>query len=240
MMQLPAENSASAAHDPTQTLLGVFGGTFDPVHYGHLRLAEEAREALDLRSVLWIPAGQPPLRQAPAATAAQRLAMLRLALAGNAAFELDDTEAREPAPSYSITTLERLRLAQGAEQPLVLLLGVDAFLGLPNWHRWRELLTFAHIAVATRPGYALDVCNSHQLAEPLASELHARLRQRTDDLKTAAAGYIVSFEMTPLAISATLIRERLSRGASVRYLLPDTVLDYIALNSLYRSAPHGY
>lgn len=131
--------------------LGLFGGTFDPVHLGHLRLAEEAREALGLASVRWIPAGQPPHRGAPRLSGAHRLAMVRLAVAGNPAFQVDGAEVESPGPSYTVTTLERLRRELGPEQPLVLLLGADAFAGLPGWHRWQALLGLAHLVVLHRP-----------------------------------------------------------------------------------------
>ncbi len=212
------------------TLLGVLGGTFDPIHLGHLRLAEEAREALGLERVRLIPAGDPPHRAAPRCAAADRLAMVRLAAAGNPALEVDDGEVLARRKSYTVSTLERLRAELGAQCPLVLILGADAFAGLPAWHRWQELIGLAHFAVATRSGY------DHP-GVALAPELDTLWRERQGaaaDLRTAAAGRIVAFDMTPLAISASLVRERLRAGASARYLLPDSVLDYIGLNRLYR------
>ena len=136
--------------------LGILGGTFDPVHYGHLRLAEQAREQLGLAEVRWIPAGRPAHRGTPRSAPSHRVEMVRLAIAGNPAFHLDDAEAQSSAPSYSVPTLERLRGELGARRPLVLLLGAHAFLGLESWHRWRELFNLAHIAVATRPRSPLD------------------------------------------------------------------------------------
>jgi nicotinate-nucleotide adenylyltransferase len=133
--------------------LGIFGGTFDPIHYGHLRLAETAREALGLEGVRLIPAGQPPHRATPGASGAHRLAMARLAAADNPAFEVDPAEVEAAQASFTILTLERLRATLGTDRPLVLLLGVDAFLGLPTWRRWTELFDLAHVAVANRPGY---------------------------------------------------------------------------------------
>ena len=123
--------------------LGLFGGTFDPIHYGHLRLAETAREALGLERVRFIPAGRPPHRGTPGASGTDRLAMARLATADNPAFEVDPAEVDAAQASFTILTLERLRLALGPQRPLVLLLGVDAFLGLPGWKRWTELFDFA-------------------------------------------------------------------------------------------------
>lgn len=220
--------------------IGILGGTFDPVHYGHLRLAEEAREALQLHSVLWIPAGQPPHRDTPQTAAAHRLEMVRLAIEANPAFALDDAEVRSTAPSYTVITLERLRAQHGPAQPLVLLLGVDAFLGLATWKRWSELFRLAHIAVANRPGYPLQ---ARSLAAPLAAEFHVRVRDDAAALRGAPAGCIVPFDMTLLGISATRIRAGFENGASCRYLLPEEVKEYIEMHRLYRPAqsmPHGH
>ena len=210
--------------------LGLLGGTFDPVHYGHLRLAEEAREALDLDEVRWIPAGRPPHRQAPRVAASHRLEMVRQAVAGNPAFTVDDAETASGEPSYTVATLERLRAEQGA-RPLLLLMGADAFLGLAAWHRWRDLFALAHIGVATRPGVELSPAD---LPAELAAACAGRLDDAPDALKTAPAGRVVRFAMTPLAISASLLRARLAAGRSARYLLPDPVREYIDRQQLYR------
>ncbi|ANQ86767.1 nicotinate-nucleotide adenylyltransferase [Azoarcus olearius] len=215
--------------------LGLLGGTFDPIHLGHLRLAEEAREALTLDGVRLIPAGEPPHRAAPSSTAADRLAMARLAIAGNPRFEVDDGEVRASRKSYTVLTLERLRAELGADRPLVLILGADAFEGLPGWHRWQALFDLAHIAVANRPGYAP---HGRRWPAVLSAELDAACRDRhsTDpaDLRAAPAGRVIAFDMTPLAISASHIRDLIGAGTSPRYLLPDSVLDYIDLHHLYR------
>ncbi len=210
--------------------LGLFGGTFDPVHYGHLRLAEEARSSLALDQVLWIPAGQPPHRDAPRTAAHHRLAMARLAIAGNPGFALDQAEVLTAAPSYTVTSLERLRSLHGPKKPLVLLLGADAFAGLTLWHRWRDLFALAHLAVATRPSYPLE---SSLLPPMLESEFSTRLRRDAQALRLAPAGCIVPFSITALDISGTVIRGALTTSRSARYLLPDPVLDYIAEHSLY-------
>lgn len=212
--------------------LGLFGGTFDPVHLGHLRLAEEAREALGLASVRWIPAGQPPHRGAPRLSGAHRLAMVRLAVAGNPAFQVDGAEVESPRPSYTVTTLERLRRELGPEQPLVLLLGADAFAGLPGWHRWQALLGLAHLVVLHRPGYALA---ASALAPELGQLLAARQTGDPARLAGAPAGAILALPMTQLDISATHIRQLLAAGRSARYLLPPAVLDYIDQHQLYRN-----
>ena len=212
--------------------LGLFGGTFDPVHFGHLRLAEEAILHLGLGGVRWMPAGQPPHRGTPQVTAAQRLAMVRLATAGNARFAVDASEVEAGAPSYTVHTLERLRAELGPGQPLVLLVGADAFAGFATWHRWRDILDLAHIAVSHRPGFPVEAAS---LPEELASQFNNRRQVDAGALKASPGGGITTFAMTQLAISATQIRKLLSNGLSARYLLPDSVLDYIRAHSLYRN-----
>lgn len=222
----------------TSDALGLLGGTFDPIHLGHLRLAEEAREHLALQRVRLIPAGQPPHRNAPGSNADDRLAMAHLAVAGNAGLEVDDGEVRTAQPSYTVLTLERLRAELGPQRPLVLILGADAFAGLPSWHRWQELFTLAHIAVANRPGYEHPASDGPSWPETLAPELIAACRNRhikdPSALHLTPCGRVIPFTMTPLAISATLIRELIGSGRSARYLLQDSVLDYIASRNLYR------
>ncbi len=213
--------------------LGLFGGTFDPIHYGHLRLAEEAIAHLGLGGVRWIPAGNPPHRGTPQVTAEQRLAMVLRSTADNPRFSVDPAEVEAAAPSYTVHTLERLRRELGPQQPLVLLVGADAFAGLASWHRWQDLFALAHIAVSHRPGFPVEISSlSPQLAEVFA----ARRLDDVGQLGKAPAGGIVSFAMTQLAISATQIRKLLTNGLSARYLLPDSALDYIHSHSLYRNA----
>ncbi|MDD2883837.1 MAG: nicotinate-nucleotide adenylyltransferase [Dechloromonas sp.] len=218
--------------DPVAGPLGLFGGTFDPVHYGHLRLAEEAISHLGLQGVRWIPAGQPPHRAQPGVTAAQRLAMVLRSTADNQQFFVDAAEVEADAPSYTVHTLERLRRELGAERSLVLLLGADAFAGLPTWHRWSDILELAHIAVSHRPGFPIAANN---LSPVLAEAFRRRRPAAEEQLKSRPAGAIATFAMTQLAISATQIRQLLANGLSARYLLPDTVLDYIRAHSLYRN-----
>ncbi len=206
--------------------IGVFGGTFDPVHYGHLRLAEEMAESIKLDRVLFIPAGQPPHRSAPRTAATHRFEMVRRAIDGNPRFVADVREVTSPRPSYTVDTLTALRAELGDDQPLWLLLGADAFLDLPSWHEWRRLFDLAHIAVAQRPGAPLML--SDAMPEPLKGEVLPRLVA-----SGLAAGTVRLCAMTPLAISATAIRDTLARQGSVRYLLPDAVLDYIHEQKLY-------
>ncbi|MDB5888670.1 MAG: nicotinic acid mononucleotide adenylyltransferase [Rhodocyclales bacterium] len=227
------EPSSSA---PLGTPLGILGGTFDPIHVAHLRLAQEALEACALGSVRFIPAGRPMHRHQPGASAADRLEMVRLALSGYTQFELDESEVLSEQPSYTVPTLERLRLNYGAQRPLVLLLGAEAFLGLSRWHRWRELFALAHIAVATRPGHVIEFTGTRTnmgAQSELANEFQTRYTHSANALSASPAGRISHFAMTPLEISATAIRARLAAGTSPRFLVPDKVLDYIQAHRLY-------
>jgi nicotinate-nucleotide adenylyltransferase len=211
--------------------IGILGGTFDPVHHGHLRLAEEAAEACALERVLLIPAASPNLRAAPATPAQHRLAMVRLAAQSNPRLDVDAREIARPGTSYTVDTLRELRADMGAERPLGLLLGADAFLRLPAWSRWRELFGLAHVVVAARPGY--DLAAHARAAGEIAGEWQNRHIDNPRALAARPAGSIARIDIPLLEISATDLRARMSRGASVRYLLPDAVVDYIAAHRLY-------
>ena len=212
--------------------LGIFGGTFDPIHFGHLRLAQELAEGLALAEVRFIPAGCPPHRGKPGVSATQRLDMVRLAIAGNERFVLDEREILKQAPSYAVETLAELRRELGGTRPLCLFLGADAFMGLATWHRWQELFDYAHIVVAQRPGFS-SMAWEDNMPEALKKELHQRLQTSPQVLRETPAGAIVMFSITALDISATYIRNAIKSGKSPRYLLPDAVLQYIQQNHLY-------
>lgn len=210
--------------------LGIFGGTFDPVHYGHLRLAEEARSHFGLAQVLWVPAGRPALRNPPQTSPADRLDMVRSAIAGNPNFAVDASEVTADGPSYTVDTLKRLRAEHGPQRPLVLLLGADAFARLEGWHRWQDLFDLAHIAVATRPGHPLKVGAGGTALDHVFGARYGAAA----DIATAPGGFIVPFTIRALDISATALRGYLAAGESPRYLAPDAVLDYIHRHQLYR------
>jgi len=213
--------------------VGIFGGTFDPIHHGHLRLAEEVAESAKLGEVRFMPSGTPPHRTRPGADAADRVAMARLAVAGNPRFSVDDRETRRAGPGYTVDTLTELRSELGLSRPLALLLGADAFLELATWHRWRALFDLAHIVVAYRPGFPIDTWQA-RMPEPLAHEYAARHMHQPLAVHLAPAGGIAAVSMTGLDISATFVRNAIAAGASARYLLPDSVLDYIRSRGLYR------
>jgi len=212
--------------------IGLLGGTFDPIHFGHLRLAEELAEILQLDQVRFIPAGQPPHRGQPRAAAQHRLEMVRRAVTGNPRFVLDARELQRDSPSYSVDTLTALRAELAAETPLVLFMGGDAFLGLTSWHQWRQLFDLAHIAVAHRPGYSLASWED-ALPDTLRTCLSTRRCEHAADILEKPAGRVFLHTITQLDISASQIRYRALRGQSLRYLLPDPVIDYINENRLY-------
>ncbi len=212
--------------------IGILGGTFDPIHFGHLRLAQEVADQLQLAEVRFMPGGTPPHRAAPSASAVDRLAMVQLAVAGNPLFNVDAREATSTAPSYTVDTLTALRAEVGTAQSLVLLLGADVFLDLATWSRWHQLFELAHIAVAYRPGFPVDTWQA-RMPQPLAAEYNARLVHQSFALHVAPAGGIAVLPIAELDISATLIRETTRRGHSTRYLLPDYIYQYIQEHKLY-------
>ncbi len=185
--------------------VGILGGSFDPVHNAHLAIARTALEGLGLAKLLWIPSGTPPHREAPVASAADRAAMVRLAIAGEPRYELDERELRKATPGYTVETLEDLRAELGREADLVLLIGADQHARLSTWHRWKDLFSLARIAVFARPGEALGDTSR-----------------------------VTVVPMQPLDISSTALRKAFADGQVPRGLVPDAVLDYIQSHRLYR------
>ena len=212
--------------------IGILGGTFDPIHNGHLRLAQEALEQCELAAVRIIPAGIPPHRTEPHADVEHRLEMTRLAVAGNAAFVLDEREIHRNGPSYTVDTLTSLRSELGGEQPLCLLMGGDAFLQLDTWHEWEQLFELAHIVVIQRNGRPLGNLIGQASVE-LREAYQARLAPTPGALHEVPAGRIAAIDMPALEISATGIRNRCAQGRSLRYLVPDAVAEYIQTHHLY-------
>ncbi len=211
-----------------QVPLAILGGTFDPVHIGHLRVALEAADALGAELRL-MPASIPPHREQPIATGPQRVAILQAALAGQHRLRLDERELSRPGRSYTIDTLIELRDEIGADRSLVLLLGRDAFCGLPSWHRWRDLFDYAHIGVLSRPGHV------SAMPDELASEVSSRFIPAASLVDHCAFGKVFDIAVSPLEISATAIRELLAHGSDPRYLLPDAVVNDSSLLEPYSS-----
>ena len=217
--------------------LGIVGGTFDPIHYGHLRLAAEVAVALELAEVRMIPAGIPPHRPPPVASGADRLAMAELGCGEFTRLVADGREVARPGPSYTVATLQSLH-AEDVTRPLALIIGSDAFAGLTLWHRWEQIFTLAHLVVVERPGApALP----DAAPAPLQEQWHRRMTTDPSRLSRQLSGAIVRQSVTPQPISATEIRTALAAGAPgharIRGLLPAAVLAYIDRNQLYRSLP---
>ena len=211
--------------------IGILGGTFDPIHYGHLRPALEMLETLQLAEVRFIPCRIPAHRATPLITAEQRLTLVQRSIADQPGFVADDRELRRDGPSYMVDTLASLRDDLGDDIPLCLILGADAFRGLPSWHRWQQLSELAHIVVMQRPGALSSL-------PPVLEELIAlRAIQDSVALCRKPAGNILFQWVTQLHISATQIRALLGHGQSPRYLLPEAALAYIHDRALYRSWP---
>lgn len=208
-------------------MIGILGGTFDPVHYAHLRCALELQQSLGLEQVRFVPCRMPPHRGAPFATPEQRLAMLELAIADQAGFVADARELRREGPSYTVDTLASLREEFGST-PLCLILGMDAFLGLDTWHRWERLAGLAHIVAMRRPGRDVAAASA-----PIRALLEERLVEEPQQLRHSPAGCVMLWTVTQIEISGTRIRDLVARGRNVRYLLPDRVLDYIRRERLY-------
>jgi nicotinate-nucleotide adenylyltransferase len=214
------------AADPMGAPIGLFGGTFDPIHYGHLRTAFELLQKLNLSEVVFIPAGQPPHREVPLAPAALRLEMVRAAAAGQPGFSVDDREVAREGRSYSVDTLRELR-QQYPRRPLCLLLGMDAFLGIPAWHRWLELFELCHVVVARRPGW--DVPIEGTLGQLLAQRGTTELIE----LHRSIAGRILVQAVTQLEIASSDLRALLLSGGDLRYLVPEAVRAIIERTGCY-------
>lgn len=208
-------------------MIGLLGGTFDPIHFGHLRTALDVMEALDLEQVRFIPAPRPRLRDQPIASTDQRIEMLRLAIQDQSGFVLDACELHREGPSYTIDTLRHCRADVGDKESLVLIMGSDAFAKLTRWHEWENLFNYAHIAVMMRPESDLNESDFP------AGWLKSHQISTVSLLGDTPAGKVITVPVTQLAISATDIRRRLGEGQSVRYLLPESVREYLEKHRLY-------
>jgi len=226
--------ASQTRRDEADGPIGIFGGTFDPIHYGHLRTGFELLQALKLAELRFMPAGNPPHRERTIASNEQRLEMVRAATQGQAGFIVDDREMRKSGPSYTVETLAELR-REHPLRPLCLVIGMDAFLGLPKWHQWRELLELAHLVVAHRPGWRAPGLG------PLGALLVDRGTGRVLDLHEARSGRIYIHAVTQLEISSTELRALIQDGRDPRYLMPDGVRKIIMDTGCYarKDEPRG-
>ena len=218
------------ANDSNMGPMGIFGGTFDPIHYGHLRTALELLEGLSLEEVRFIPCGLQPLRDGLTAPSETRLSMVRAAVESEARFSVDTRELGRRGPSYSIDTLTELR-AEHEDRSLCFLLGMDAFLGLPDWHRWEEMIGLVHIVVAHRPGWQVPVDGE------LGDLVRKHATKASQDLLVQRCGRIFLTPVTQLAISASGLRGLIGVGLDPRYLVPEPVRAIIQETECYAEEP---
>ena len=216
--------------------IAIFGGTFDPIHVGHLRSAIEVAEYLELDSVRLVPASQPAHRATPSCSLEQRLQMLRLAVDNESLLQIDDRECNRSGPSYMVDTLFSLRDEFGSEVPVILVLGADSFYTLTDWYRWEEIISLAHILVLNRPGWE---DTRTRMAQRLAGFLSEREVYSRAELLEHPSGGVLRTSLTQLNISASQIRQCVAEGRSVKYLLTDTVADFILKNGIYKAVKAG-
>ncbi len=209
-------------------MIGIYGGIFDPIHYGHLRPALDVYQALPFSEIRFVPCGEPAHRDAPMTDAAHRLAMLRMALANQPVFKVDERELHRKGPSYMVDTLKEVR-AECGEQPLCLIIGFDAFLGLESWHQWQDIFKLVHLVVTHRPGWHKSKIERW----PGLKQMVEHRQMAGESLSQYSAGGIAFVPVTQLDISSTLIRELIAAGKDVRYLLPDNVYELIKQEKLY-------
>lgn len=210
--------------------IGIFGGTFDPIHYGHLRTALELKETLALEQVRFVPCATPPHRATPMTDGGVRLKLVKAAIRGEAGFVADERELEREGPSYTVDTLESFR-ADYPKRSLCLLLGMDAFLNLPSWHRWQELLRLAHIVVAHRPGWRVPDVGT------LGELLRDRRTAAAAELRASPAGRVHVQPVTQLEIASTDLRAAIRAGLDPKFLMPDRVRKIILETECYAETP---
>jgi nicotinate-nucleotide adenylyltransferase len=208
-------------------MIGLFGGTFDPVHFGHLRAACEVRETLGIDDFRLLPAAMPPHRERTWSTVTQRLEMLQLAVSGHPDLRIDERELHRSGPSWMVDTLLDIRTEE-PQAPLLLIIGQDSANQLDHWHRWQQLFELAHVVVMQRPGASRDY------RAVLAAEIKLREVSQSEDLAARACGAVMHLQISQQDISSTVLRRMIREGKSPRFLLPDPVLAYLYKHGLYR------
>ncbi len=214
--------------------VGIFGGTFNPVHYGHLRAAEEVKEKLDLDRVLFIPAGSPPLKTRDIEDGGHRYEMIKRAIRGNPSFDLSDIECKKKGKSYTVKTIEALKRAN-PETEFFFIVGIDAFLDIPEWWQPDLLVSLANFIIISRPGFPFSELRTSPYLKPGRKILRAFDGLKTEICRTKLQSNrdAILVKLTPLGISATAIRRLIRQGKSIKYLLPPEVYSYIITNNLY-------
>jgi nicotinate-nucleotide adenylyltransferase len=205
-------------------VIAIIGGTFDPIHFGHLRPALDIAEQLSLKEVRFIPSATPPHRWQPTASPQQRLAMVKLAISDTPVFMVDDREYHRDGASYTIDTLKSIRNEIGSDESLCMIIGFDAFQTFTQWRDWKGILKLTHIVVSSRPGY-----DQHEI-EDWVKPYHCN---NPKELNKKSSGLLYFANVTQLNISATFIRDQISKGKSAQFLTSNTVNEYIIRNKLY-------
>lgn len=215
--------------------VGIFGGTFNPIHYGHLRAAEEVKEKITLDKILFIPSGRPPLKSRDIADARHRYEMTRLAIMKNTHFELSDSECRQKGKSYTVKTLKELKRSHPGRD-FYFILGIDAFLDIPNWWHHEELLILTHFIIISRPGFQFIDLHRSPVIETKKSVLRKLDNKEIESHTINLQGRIrlILLRLAPVGISSTEIRSHIKKDRSIKYLLPAPVESYIIANKLYR------
>jgi len=213
-------------------LIGILGGTFNPIHFGHLRMAQELTDAFKFDEIKFIPSANPPHKDTISVSAEHRAAMVKVAIEGNPLFSLDECELKREGASYTIDTLINLRQSLDGETAICLIMGSDAFVKLNTWHHWQKLLDYAHIVLVQRP----SAVPQEKLPSELETILHDHYTEQHADLGKEIAGFITMQSISAQEISATQIRNLIKHGQSVRYLLPNGVIEYIQQHQLYQSS----
>ena len=209
--------------------VGFFGGTFNPVHIGHLRAALDCLNALNLDQIALLPAASPPLKEAPLVAAEQRAEMLQLAVSGTAGLTIDCRELSRPGLSYTVDTLAELRSEYPKDTSITFVIGMDSLITLHQWHEWPRLFDLANIAIMARPG----------VSPRLDSDVKRAVESRIclpDEIRSRPAGGVTFVDQPPLDVSSTAVRSALMRGKNVQFLLPEAVIEYIVTNKLYDSS----
>jgi nicotinate-nucleotide adenylyltransferase len=214
------------------SVVGIYGGTFDPIHYGHLRIAEELLDVVDFSQFYFVPSGEPRLRNIPCASKRHRKMMTHLAIQDNVKFSLDEREINRAGVTTTVASLREYRRAFGEDAVLCFIMGSDTFLKLHQWHCWQELFKLCHLVIVGRPGNQ-HVMNRDYLPQELKNECMSRWVTNANELRSRSCGLVFAAKTTLLEISATQIRSLIASGKSVRYLLPEVVYDYIKTNHLY-------
>lgn len=207
--------------------LVLFGGTFDPIHFGHLRTALELQEVLNVPQINLVPTGEPVHKVSTGASAVQRFEMVRLAVESEPTLVADDCELISAEPCYTINTLMKKRAEVGEDLPIILVMGMDSLLGIKSWSQWQQLTDYGHLFIVARPSY------DPEFDAELQNFIDQRKVEDLTELSLRPSGYLAMHQLTPMSVSATQVRKIIEQGSNPRFLIPDVVWDFIKTERLY-------